>query len=163
MSASMARSGACARRFPGPRRDRVAVRHHRVGCTCRWLLVAWIGLPFVALAAPQGTTKVLAGHARFEFLTPSLVRMEYSPSAHFTDAATAVVAKRDWPHVDVSQKTEDGWLVVATGAMTLRYRVHSGAFAATNLQVQWKADGSTHAWHPGQVDDGNLGRLTYSL
>jgi alpha-glucosidase (family GH31 glycosyl hydrolase) len=141
----------------------VAVRHHRVGCTCRWLLVAWIGLPCVALAAPQGTTKVLAGHARFEFLTPSLVRMEYSPSAHFTDAATAVVVKRDWPHVDVRQEKENGWLVVSTGAMTLRYRLQSGAFSAANLRVQWQADGSPHAWHPGQVDDGNLGGLTYSL
>jgi hypothetical protein len=141
----------------------MAVRHHRIGVACRWLLVAWIGLPLGALAAPQGTTKVAAGDARFEFLTPSLVRMEYSPSAHFTDAATAVVLKRDWPHVDVSQNTENGWLVVSTGAMTLRYRLQSGAFSAANLRVQWKADGGAHAWHPGQVDDGNLGGLTYSL
>jgi hypothetical protein len=126
------------------------------------LLAAGTGLPSASLAA-QGTATVPAGNARFEFLTPSLVRMEYSPTGHFTDAPTAVVMKRDWPHVHVDTKTENGWVIASTGTMTLRYRLHSGAFDAANLQVQWQADGSIHAWHPGQVDDRNLGGLTYSL
>jgi alpha-glucosidase (family GH31 glycosyl hydrolase) len=116
-----------------------------------------------ALAAAQATSAVWAGNARFEFLTPSLVRMEYSPTAHFVDAPTAVVVKRDWPHVDVRTKAENGWVIARTGAMTLRYRLRSGAFDAANLQVQWNDGGTTHAWHPGQVDDRNLGGLTYSL
>ena len=94
----------------------MAVRHHRVGFTCLWLLFAWTGLPLIALAAPQVTTEVAAGHARFEFLTPSLVRMEYSPSSRFVDAPTAVVVKRKWPQVHVIRKTESGWLVLDTGA-----------------------------------------------
>lgn len=119
-----------------------------------------------AIAAPQcarATSTVRAGDARFEFLTPSLVRIEYSPSGHFVDVPTAVVVKRDWPNVAVTRRTESGWLVVSTGAMTLRYHLHSGAFTAANLRVGWKFGGKTHTWRPGTTDDGNLGGLTYSL
>ena len=47
-------------------------------------------------ANPPSPPVIVSGNARFEFLTPSLVRMEYSPSAKFLDAPTAVVQKRDW-------------------------------------------------------------------
>ncbi|MGH8111926.1 MAG: TIM-barrel domain-containing protein [Rhodanobacteraceae bacterium] len=125
------------------------------------LVIAAIGLSAPRLA--QATTAVRAGAARFEFLTPSLARMEYSPSKHFVDAPTAVVVKRNWPRVDVTREIENGWLIVSTGAMTLRYRLRSGAFAPTNLEVSWKFGGQTHTWHPGEVDDRNLGGITYSL
>lgn len=141
----------------------MSARRHPFRFACRWLLAAWICLPPAALAATQGTTRVTAGDARFEFLTPSLVRMEYSPSTHFVDAATAVVRKRDWPHVDVSTKRENGWLVVSTGSMTLRYRLQSGAFDATNLEISWQDRGAARTWHPGLTDSRNLGGLTYSL
>ncbi|HET9819330.1 MAG TPA: TIM-barrel domain-containing protein [Rhodanobacteraceae bacterium] len=127
------------------------------------LLVAAIGLSPCILAAPHGTSTVAAGNVRFQFLTPSLVRMEYSPSGDFVDAPSAVVEKRNWPDVDVRKEVEDGWLVASTDAMTLRYRLHSGAFTATNLEVDWKGAGSAHTWHPGEIDDRNLGGLTYSL
>jgi alpha-glucosidase (family GH31 glycosyl hydrolase) len=129
----------------------------------RWLAVVGFCLPCAAPAAAPGTTLVVAGHARFEFLTPSLVRMEYAPSGHFVDAPTAVVEKRDWSPVAVSRSEQDGWLVASTVAMTLRYRLHSGAFAAGNLEVTWKDAGKPHAWRPGMLDHRNLGGLTYSL
>ena len=111
-----------------------------------------------------GATPVIAGHARFEFLTPSLVRMEYSPSGQFVDAPTAVVQKRDWPAVAVSSARSGGWLILTTPAMTLRYRLQSGAFGTDNLSVSWRDPaGGRHAWLPGQADPGNLGGLTYSL
>ena len=53
---------------------------------------------------------IIAGNARFEFLTPALVRLEYAPSGHFIDAPTAVVQKRDWPKVTVDTTQTDGWL-----------------------------------------------------
>ncbi|MGH8111593.1 MAG: hypothetical protein ACREPL_06625, partial [Rhodanobacteraceae bacterium] len=74
----------------------------RIATYC--LLAASVGLPPATLASVQGTSTVLAGKARFEFLTPSLVRMEYSPTGNFVDVPTAVVEKRDWPHVDLSKK-----------------------------------------------------------
>src|SRR5487761_712643 len=114
--------------------------------------------------ADAATTAITAGKARFEFLTPSLVRMEYSPQARFVDAPTAVVQKRDWPAVAVKSSRSGGWLLLATSAMTLHYRLGSGAFSAADLAVNWRDPaGGRHAWLPGQADPGNLGGLTYSL
>jgi len=120
--------------------------------------------PLACAAAAGGTTAVVAGNARFEFLTPTLVRLEYSPSGAFTDAPTAVVQRRDWPPVKVQSHERDGWLTIASDALTVRYRLGSGAFSAATLAVSWQdRSGRTREWHPGEVDRGNLGGLTYSL
>jgi alpha-glucosidase (family GH31 glycosyl hydrolase) len=126
------------------------------------LVSAVAALPW---AAETGhATTVPAGSARFEFLTPGLVRMEYSPSGTFTDAPSAVVQKRDWPAVAVESREENGWLVTATSVMTVRYRLRSGPFAAANLKVSWRDHaGTVHEWHPGDADPENLGGLNYSL
>jgi alpha-glucosidase (family GH31 glycosyl hydrolase) len=131
----------------------------------RWV-IATAAIPGSAGSAPTAatTSTIAAGDARFEFLTPSLVRMEYSPQGRFVDAPTAVVQKRDWPAVDVTSLRSGGWLILTTHAMTLRYRLDSGAFSPANLSVSWRdPGGGRHAWLPGQVDAGNLGGLTYSL
>jgi Glycosyl hydrolases family 31 TIM-barrel domain/Domain of unknown function (DUF5110)/Glycosyl hydrolase family 31 C-terminal domain len=110
------------------------------------------------------TTQVIAAHARFEFLTPSLIRMEYSPSGSFLDAPSVVARRRDWPAVKVSSRQAGGWLQLKSAALTVRYRPRAGAFTAADLSVSWQdAAGGTHTWRPGQSDPGNLGGLTYSL
>jgi alpha-glucosidase (family GH31 glycosyl hydrolase) len=130
----------------------------------RCLFVALAATLFVSCTRTQSDPTLVAGHARFEFLTPSLVRLEYSPTGRFVDAPTAVVLKRDWPKVVVRATRQDGWLVAATDEMTLRYRLQSGEFAAGNLEVSWKdAAGGVRTWHPGQKDPQNLGGLPYSL
>ncbi|MGH8183509.1 MAG: hypothetical protein ACREPH_07610, partial [Rhodanobacteraceae bacterium] len=131
--------------------------------TWRWLLIATFILPMTGFAKSQGQSTIVAGKARFEFLTPSLVRMEYAPSGRFVNAPTAVVVKRSWPSVAVHKNVANGWLVATTADMTLRYRLHSGAFTADNLKVTWRDRGKMQLWHPGRVDDRNLGGLTYSL
>ena len=129
------------------------------------LMLAWLVVALVPMAQAQvpSTSTVVAGKARFEFLTPSLVRMEYEPSGRFVDVSTAVVQQRDWPAVAVHRTQQDGWLVVSTDAMTLRYRPGSGPFTADNLEVTWHGPGGERHWHPGDVDTRNLGGLTYSL
>jgi alpha-glucosidase (family GH31 glycosyl hydrolase) len=136
-------------------------RFARVAARSLWFALA----PALAGAAePGGATTVAAGNARFEFLTATLVRLEYSPSGAFVDSPTAVVERRDWPAVSVASREQDGWLIAASGALTVRYQLRSGAFTGANLEVLWKdRAGSEHAWHPGDVDAGNLGGLTYSL
>jgi Glycosyl hydrolases family 31 TIM-barrel domain/Domain of unknown function (DUF5110)/Glycosyl hydrolase family 31 C-terminal domain len=117
-----------------------------------------------AVRPGRATTQVIAAHARFEFLTPSLIRMEYSPSGSFLDAPTVVVRRRDWPAVKVSSKQAGGWLQLKSAALTVRYRPQAGAFTAADLSVSWQdAAGGTHTWRPGETDPGNLGGLTYSL
>jgi hypothetical protein len=118
----------------------------------------------IAFPQAHATTTITAGDARFEFLTPSLVRMEYSPQGRFVDTPTAVVEKRAWPAVAVAQDHSGGWLILTTQAMVLRYQLDSGAFRAGNLLASWRDPaGDRHAWFPGQPDPGNLGGLTYSL
>ena len=115
----------------------------------------------LAIAA---TTQVTAGHARFEFLTPSLVRMEYSPDGRFIDAPTVVVEKRNWPAVRVTTTRVAGWVRIESAALTLRYRPDGGSFTAADLSVTWRDPaGTRHSWQPGEADPGNLGGLTYSL
>ncbi len=112
----------------------------------------------------QHGSTVVAGKARFEFLTASLVRMEYSPSGRFVNAPSVVVQKRNWPGVEVHVNRRDGWMIASSSAVTVRYRLRSGRFRPDNLQVVWKdAPGTTHHWRPGQRDPLNLGGLTYSL
>ncbi|OOG50265.1 TIM-barrel domain-containing protein [Rhodanobacter sp. C01] len=138
---------------------------HRIfGLASAWMPAVFLSLVLAPCAYAQDTTTIVAGHARFEFLTPSLVRMEYVPSGDFIDAPTAVVLKRDWPAVHAQSTHKGGWLVASTDAVTLRYKLDSGPFAATNLEVSWHdATHGTQTWHPGQPDPQNLGGLTYSL
>ncbi len=137
---------------------------HRVfGRRAKCLLIGLVALSPMSHAETPGGSSLATGDARFEFLTPSLVRMEYSPSGTFVDAPTAVVQKRDWTAVRVQWTRKDGWLTASTDAMTLRYRLQSGPFTAANLEVTWNAAGNAHDWHPGDVDALNLGGLTYSL
>jgi len=122
----------------GARRD---VNTHQTGdiaCACtssgrRRREVAAVGFApvLVASCAKPSAPTIRAENARFEFLTPSLVRMEYSPSATFVDSPTAVVQKRDWPAVQVHSMRKGGWLIATTSGMTLRYRMRSGPFTAT--------------------------------
>jgi len=129
-----------------------------------WLFIGLLPALLACGAKRHSQPTIRAGNARFEFLTPSLVRMEYSPAGGFIDAPTAVVQKRDWPVVQVRSTHRQGWLIAATSAMTLRYRLQSGPFTAANLSVTWNDPaGAAHAWHPGDLDTLNLGGLTYSL
>ena len=129
---------------------------HTLGAAAAALLVTF--------PQARATTAITAGDARFEFLTPSLVRMEYSPQGRFVDAPTAVVQRRDWPAVAVTQDRSGGWLTLTTPAMLLRYKLDTGPFSAGNLVVLWRDPaGDKHSWFPGLADPGNLGGLTYSL
>ena len=81
----------------------------------------------LAAAKPAQASSVVDGQVRFQMLTPSEVRMEFSRAAHFCDAPSVSVLKRDWPSVDVQTRREAGWLEIDTGSMILRYRLGSGA------------------------------------
>jgi len=109
-----------------------------------------------------GSTVVKQGNARFEFLTPSLVRLEYAPSGRFINAPTAVITKRDWAPVEVQTSRKNGWLTAKTSQLTLRYRLHSGRFNGKNLKVSWQDSSGNGQWRPGRNDSLNLGGLIRS-
>jgi len=111
----------------------------------------------------QTGSAVIAGNARFQFLTQSLVRMEFSPSGVFTDAPTAVVENRKWPDVKISAEERKGWLIAGVKNFTLKYRLNSGRFKKDNLKILWKERYAERSWAPGDSDKGNLGGIFYSL
>lgn len=136
---------------------------NKFGSWAKWLMSLAFPLFVLSSYGNERTTTIVEGDARFQFLTPSLVRMEYSPSGAFVNAPTAVIKKRDWPAVSLVSKKENGWVTVRTSEMTLRYKLASGKFDADNLEVTWRDSTGFHSWHPGEVDSLNLGGLTYSL
>ncbi|WP_112274260.1 TIM-barrel domain-containing protein [Lentzea terrae] len=97
-------------------------------------------LPVPATAQPTGV--VTSGQARFQILSPTLMRTEYAADRRFEQAPTYNVVNRTFPRTAYRSRVESGWLVITTSAMTLRYRVGSGPFRADNLEVR---TGSTTA------------------
>ena len=112
------------------------------------------GLPVASASAAPGSapTKLAAaaaapvvdGGARFDVLTPTLIRMEYAGDGAFQDGATFTVVNRGFPAPAFSTGvTADGYREIRTSALTLRYRQASGPFTAANLSVVLNSTGAT--------------------
>jgi alpha-glucosidase len=99
---------------------------------------------------------VVEGAARFTVLTPHLIRMEWSADRRFEDHASLVFINRRLPVTPFKTSRENGWLVVRTAALTLRYRPGPGAFTKDNLRVEFQVNGTPATWMPGLEDKGNL-------
>lgn len=102
-------------------------------------------------------------HVRIQFLTPTLVRLEFSLHDRFVDLPTAVVQKRKWNHPDISVEKQGRWIVAKSSALTIRYAPDSAAFSRDNLQIVWNDGSRQGSWSPGDADPGNLGGIQYSL
>lgn len=129
--------------------------------TCLGLLtICIIGGGSLAEAA----SIVTQGNVRIQALTPTLVRMEFSPTAQFVDEpSVAVINRTDWSDVKLKTRTEGGWLVASTGKMDVRYKLESGPFTAENLIISWQDGKAKHSWKPGDKDDRNLGGVPASM
>jgi len=79
---------------------------------------------------------VTSGDARFEVLTPEVIRMEYSPTGSFLDDPTFDILDRSFTVPSYTSSVSGGWLTITTSQMTLRYQVGSGPFTAVNTQLQ---------------------------
>ncbi len=91
---------------------------------------------------------VRSGDARIEVLSPTLLRLEYSPTAHFENAPTVNVIDRQMPVPHYTATVSGGWLTVRTTRATLRYRVGSGPFRADNTTLQLSVGGHTQTAAP---------------
>jgi len=109
---------------------------------------------------PQQEGTVISGPVRFEFLSPTLVRLEYSPHSRFTDDASVVVVKRDVGRTKVIVRENSGWLEVSTAYISVRYLIGSGRFTRGNLFVSWRYEDSSGSWVAGDKDSLNLGGVT---
>jgi alpha-glucosidase (family GH31 glycosyl hydrolase) len=96
------------------------------------------GTPSQAASGHGGAqrSEITSGSARFEVLSPTLVRTEYAGDKKFVDAATFNAIGRDgFAPTHYTTSTRDGWLTIRTSALTLKYKVGSGQFSAGNLTV----------------------------
>lgn len=107
--------------------------------------------------------KVIAKDIRFTVISPSLIRLEYSPEGKFVDEPSILVQNRDWGKVDYQVSEEKGWLFIRTKMLTLRYLLGSGSFNKENLSISWKIGNKTMSWKPGDDDPQNLGGTVAAL
>ncbi len=101
------------------------------------------------LATPIGMSAGMAHHSaivhvgavRIEVLTPTLLRLEYSPAQHFENDPSVNALNRRMPVPPYSFSTSEGWLTVSTAKATLRYKLGSGPFTTRNTSLQLSVDG----------------------
>lgn len=89
-----------------------------------------------ASADPAADRTVVSGQARFQVLSPTLIRTEYAGDSTFTDGSTFnVIGRDDFAPTTFTTTERDGWLTLDTGAMTVRYKQGSGPFTQDTLQT----------------------------
>ena len=125
-------------------------------------LILFPGSQLSAQCKQEGSW-VVCRDARFQFLSPSVVRMEYAPASDFTDSPTIAVLKRDYKQIPLEIWADKEWMVAKTSKMFLRYKVNSGRFTKDNLNITWKEGEKRIVWTYGDSDRVNLGGIRYSL
>lgn len=91
---------------------------------------------------------VRSGDARIEVLSPTLLRLEYSPSGNFENAPTVNAVDRQFPVPPYRTSVSGGWLTVRTSRAVLRYKVGSGPFTTANTSVRYEVAGHQTTAHP---------------
>ncbi|MFJ8388847.1 TIM-barrel domain-containing protein [Streptomyces sp. NPDC094438] len=102
--------------------------------------------PATAAAAQSGT--VVDGQARFEVLSPTLIRLEYAGDGAFEDRSTFNVVNRAVPAPPYRTWTAHGYRYIATTKETLSYQQGSGAFTPDNTSVQLRVGDQQVTVHP---------------
>jgi alpha-glucosidase (family GH31 glycosyl hydrolase) len=106
---------------------------------------------------------VIAGEARIQFLSATLVRLEYSPTGRFTDLPTAIVLNRSWVPPKVKVRKDYEWITLLGEHMTVRFVSGTGKFNSSNLRVVWTVGNRRGVWSPSDSDLQNLGGINASL
>jgi hypothetical protein len=120
--------------------------------------------PASAKTARARTDVVTAGPARFEVLTPTLIRMEYAQDRRFQDAPTMTATRSPLPLPRFTKRRRHGWLTIRTRRVTLSYRLGSGAFTQASVRLHLRLGRRKLTVHPvAGSAAGNLGGWTRAL
>ncbi|MBA3825457.1 MAG: DUF5110 domain-containing protein [Ktedonobacterales bacterium] len=114
-------------------------------------------------AVAQAAAVVVRDTVRFTVLTARLLRLEWSPTGDFTDAATFAFPHRSGEVPPFTVQDDGEHLQIDTGALLLTYRLGSGRFTPANLAITRRDAAGAHTWHPGQPATENLGGTRRTL
>ncbi|TDU88074.1 alpha-glucosidase (family GH31 glycosyl hydrolase) [Kribbella voronezhensis] len=99
-----------------------------------------VALPASSATATADSRTIVAGNARFQVLSPTLIRTEYAGDGQFQDASTFnAVGRNAFPATPFTSSISGGVLTIRTRATTLTYRLGSGPFDAGNLSLNLNA------------------------
>lgn len=110
--------------------------------------------PHPASAAAAGSRPsgvVVDGRARFQVITPSLIRLEFASDRKFEDRPTMTVPRTRTTQRTVPDYTStvvDGWRVIRTDRVVLRWRRGSGSFDAADLRLRFLDQGRSKVVRP---------------
>jgi len=83
--------------------------------------------------------------------------MEWDSTGYFTNQASFIIVNRRLRVPAYTRRTENGWLIVRTDSLLLKYKIGSGKFSKDNLQLLFlPKHGDTIKWSPGQRQKENL-------
>jgi hypothetical protein len=105
-------------------------------------------LATLALAAPAPAAVVRDGRARFEVISPTLIRLEYASDRRFEDRPTLTAIHRPLRRARVKTSVSGGVRSIKTGRLTLRWRRGSSGFGPSNLTLLLSVDGKPKVIHP---------------
>jgi alpha-glucosidase len=106
---------------------------------------------------------IVIDDVRITVLTSRLLRMEWSENGKFEDHASLVVLNRRLPVPSFSIRTAKNRFILETDHLKLSYKLHSGKFDATNLEVSFMMNGKRVRWTPGTIGTQNLLGTTRTL
>ncbi len=97
-------------------------------------------------APPPGV--VVDGKARFQVITPTLIRLEYAENGRFEDRPTLTVPRTPRPVPAYTSTVVDGWRVIRTDQVVLKWRRGSGSFEAADLRLRYLENGTAKTVWP---------------
>lgn len=133
------------------------------------LLVFMAGVLFASTSATAVAHRdrdgiIIAGHARFTIITPTLIRLEFNTDGQFIDDRSYFAWRRHVLPPKFQIRRQNGILIIHTSRMTLRWRGGVNGFSAQNLSIAFRDnDGTWKTWKPGDKQTGNLGGTLQSL
>jgi hypothetical protein len=113
-----------------------------------FVLVLFLCLPAAAAAAKPGPAEIRDGPARFEVISPTLIRLEYAADGSFEDRPTLTVPRRGFAPPPFRTRVHKGVREIRTSRLVLRYRLNSGPFSRRNLRLEIDAPSGVRRVRP---------------
>ena len=107
--------------------------------------------------------RIVIGKRRFTCLSPSLVRIEYSPTATFEDRRSMLAYEAQQPVAFTAQRRDGAWDVLTTPELEIRTRDNDLPCDRINLEIRWNDGRLLQFWRPDDRDHQNLGGTLRSL